>query len=65
MKNPMNVLPMVQGKSLGFLIKSSPKCLGQQNQNSLQLFCNNLAISYDWIKWEGIDHTYLKRLLEW
>ena len=25
------VLPMVQGKSLGFIIKSSTKCLGQQN----------------------------------
>ena len=31
MKNSMNVLPMAQGKSLEFLIKSSPKCLGQQN----------------------------------
>ena len=30
-KNPGNVLPMVQGKILGFLIKSTPKCLGQQN----------------------------------
>ena len=37
---------VVQGKSLGFLIESSRKCFGQQNQNSLQLFCNNLAISY-------------------
>ena len=31
MKYPVNVLPMVQGKPLGFLIKSSPKSLGQQN----------------------------------
>ena len=63
--DPVNVLPMVLGKPLGFLIKSSPICLGQQNWNSLQLFCNNLAISYEWLKWKGINHSYLKKLLEW
>ena len=65
-KNVKNtVLPMVQGKPLAFLIKSSPKCLEQQNQNSLPLFCNNLAISYEWLKWKGINHSYTKKLLEW
>ena len=56
---------MVQGKLSGLLIKSFIKCLGQQNWNFLQLFCNNLAISYDWLKCKGINHSYLKKLLEW
>ena len=49
MKKPVIVLPIVLGKPLRFLIKSSPKYIGQQNLNSLQLFCNNLAISYEGI----------------
>ena len=65
MKKPVIVLPIVLGKPLRFLIKSSPKCIGQQNLNSLQLFCNNLAISYEWLKWKGINHSYLNKLLKW
>ena len=41
MKNPVDILPMVQGKPWGFLIKSSPKFfLG----NKIKILFNCFAI---------------------
>ena len=46
------------------LIKFSPKTLTQQNYNSLELFCSHLATSCELLKWQGINHSYLKKLLQ-
>ena len=43
------------------LIKSYPLSIKQQNENCLGLFCSNLATLYELLKWQGINHSYLKQ----
>ena len=43
------------------LIKSFPQSLAQQNQISLALLCSNWAVLYKLLKWQEINHSYLKR----
>ena len=44
------------------LIKSSPKSLTQKNQNCFELFFSNVAILYESLKWQGVNHSYLNYL---
>ena len=46
------------------LIKSYPLPIKQQNENSLGLFCSNLAILYELLKWQGVNPSYLRQLPE-
>ena len=47
------------------LIKSSPQSLRKQNQGSLERLCSDLVVLYELLKWQGINHSYLRKLLEW
>ena len=47
------------------LIKSSPQSLTKQNQDSLERLCCDLVVLYELLKWQGINHSYLRKLLEW
>ena len=55
------------GKTLmnSILIKSSPQSLTEQNQDCLERSGSHIVVLYELLKWQGINHSYLRKLFEW